>query len=136
MQVSMLRENKVWRFANRVIVDVEGCGDIPKLIALTILGYFSVRCSFISCDKTSTQKLSHSFMRLDISAIDNISNVLPLNLIKFCFHVTERLLKWPTYKWKVRSKKNQMKMQRGHSYNKSQNLSGKTAAGKRNFKYT
>ena len=95
--------------------------------------YFSIRCSFISCDKTSTQKLSHSFRRLGISAIDNIFNVLPLKLIKFCFHVTERFLKCPTSKWKVRSKNNQIKMQRGHSYNKSQNLSRKTSAGKHKF---
>jgi hypothetical protein len=83
--------------------------------------------------KTSTQKLSHSFLRLDISAIDNISKVMLLNQIKFCFSVTERLLKWPSYKWKVRTHKNQMKTKRGHSCNKSQNLSRKTAAEKRNY---
>ena len=34
---------------------------IPKLMVLAILRYFSVWCSFIPYEKTSTQKLSHSF---------------------------------------------------------------------------
>jgi hypothetical protein len=84
-------------FANRRVVDEEGCGDIPKLMTLAILQYFFLWCSFILCEKTSTQKISHSFLRLDISVIDNIFKVLILNQINK-IRVTERLLKWPTSK--------------------------------------
>ena len=44
-----------------LMLAAEGCWGIPSLWFSPILGWFSVWCSFIPCEKTSTQKLSHSF---------------------------------------------------------------------------
>jgi hypothetical protein len=43
------------------MLGAEGMLGHPQAYGFTYLGYFSVWCSFILCEKTSTQKLSHSF---------------------------------------------------------------------------
>ena len=60
--------------------------------AYDLLQSFSVWCSFILCEKTSTQKLFHSFLRLDISAIDNISKVLLLTKSNFVLELQKGFL--------------------------------------------
>ena len=64
----------------------------PQAYDFAILQYFSVWCSFIFCEKISTQKLSHSFLRLDISAVDNISNVLLLTKSNFVLELLKGFL--------------------------------------------